>query len=245
MSESNSNKSNGDSKKITITLILILTLMITTTGGTYAYFAFSASNTTTVTGTAGTANVALTVTKIKPATTGSGVMVPQLSYYKNGSTNVNVLKLAIDNSCIDGNSNQICQVYNIVVQNTGTSNIRINTTFALAGGTFNHLKWFKLAEGTGSTPTTTYTYPSSITAAYGNLKTVTSVATKQHIPANNYYYYVIGVWIEETGEDQGQSQTVTTKKDQGTFTGTVGITASDMNGNNIGGVTSTITGASA
>lgn len=230
MNENEVNKKNSDSKKITFTLILVLVLMITTTGGTYAYYALSATNSATVTGTAATANINLTVSKIKPTAAGTGVMVPQHSGYNNK----NPLKTAIDASCIDGNNNIVCQVYTIVIQNSSTAAAKFNTTFSLSGGTFSNLRWYKLAEGSGQTPTTTYTYPTALTTAYGNLKTVTSLATNRSIAKNAYYYYVVAVWIEETGTTQNSIDT-------GTYTGTVTVSASDGSGNNVGGITSTFT----
>lgn len=232
--DSNNIKKDNDSKKITFILVAILVLMLTTTGGTYAFFALSANNASTVTGTASTASLTLNVAKIKPSSAGSGAMVPQLSYNAS-SNNKNILKLAVDANCLDGNNNVVCQVYTIVIQNKSSGGAKFNTTFTLSGGTYSNLKWYKLAEGTGSSPTTTYTYPSSITDKYGNAKTVTALGTTPStIAKNGYYYYVVVVWIEETGTNQNSTDT-------GTFTGTVAVSAADANGNSIGGITSTIT----
>lgn len=214
------NKDN-DSKKIFTMLIMVFTLMICTTSATYAYFALNATN-NVISGTAATANLTLAVSKIQPTATGSGALVPQYSYY--GSTNT--LKNAIDVGCVDTNNNLICQVYTIVLTNSSTSNIKVDGSFTLTAANMTNLKWYTIASGTGTAPTTTYTYPTT-TTQYGNLKDVTTLGTNISINSGASYYYVVAVWIEETGEAQ---------TDSGTFNGVISFNSSGG-----GGVTSTIT----
>lgn len=226
-------KKDSDSKKIFSMIILIATLMVCTTSATYAYFAINATNTNTVTGTAATASLTLTVNKIRPTETGSGRLVPQDSV----ANSTNILKLAVDAGCIDDNDNLVCQVYTIVLTNGGTSNVTVDGDFALTAAGMTNLKWYLLAEGEGATPTTTYTYPTNLPAAgYGNAKTVTALETSLMLngtttgtTASRSHYYVVAVWIEETGAAQ---------TDSGTFTGSIAFTPSDGSA----GITSTITG---
>lgn len=228
--ESNSEQ-HQDRKKILTLVVLIMVVMITTTGATYAYFAIGATNSNVVAGSAGTASLNLVVSKIKPTTTGSGKLVPQYSAFSGNNT----LKSAIDKNCIDANNNQVCHVYTIVVTNTGTSAVNLNGTFTLTAANMTNLKWQILAAGTGATPSTIYTYPTSLTAAYGNAKTATylgaantsgATATPILLAANGSYYYVVAVWIEETGNSQ---------TDSGNYSGVINFNSSVGNG-----VTSTI-----
>ena len=211
----NNVRKENDSKKIVTMIIMVCVLMLCTTGATYAYFALSATN-TSVAGTAATANLTLAVSKIKPTGTGSEKLVPQYSY--NNSTNT--LKSAVDANCIDGNNNLVCQVYTIVLTNNSGA-------FILTADSMTNLKWYKIARGSGTTPTTTYTYPTT-TSAYGNLKAYTHLDSARELNAGASYYYVVVVWLEETGEAQ---------TDSGSFSGTISFNSSDG-----GGLTSTIVG---
>lgn len=236
------NNEKSNSKKIIIMIVLVITLTCCITGATYAYFAIGATNNNVVTGTAASPNLSLVVTKVLPASN-TNPMVPQLSV--NTTTHANALKSAIDNGCVDANSNVVCHVYKITVQNTSTNaaSLRLNATITLSGGTYNNLKWYTLAtdNNVASVPAGTYTYPSSLTAKYGNLKEVTALGDQQQLSQNKYRYFYVAIWIEEIGEDQG-ANAVTTKKDQGTFIGEVKVNMVDASGNVVGGLTSTITG---
>ena len=223
MVNSDSVNKNNDSKKIFTMLVLVFTLMICTTSATYAYFALGATN-NSISGTAATAKLTLTVEKIKPTVAGNGALVPQYSYF-NGT---NTLKKAVDAGCVDANNNLVCQVYQIVLTNDSTSNVKVDGNFTLsAAATMTYLRWYTVANGVGATPTTTYTYPSA-TAAYGNLKTVTTFDDDRSLVAGSSYYYVVVVWIEEAGVSQ---------TDSGYFSGVISFNSSEG-----GGVTSTIRG---
>ena len=116
MNETNvENNQSNDSKKIITLVVLVLTIMVCTTSATYAFFAINATNSTTVTGTAATASLSLTVKKVLPTATNTGVMVPQRSYKGTTATYAasnEVLTSALNNSspgkCVDGNKNIVC-----------------------------------------------------------------------------------------------------------------------------------------
>ena len=229
---------NNEKKKITTLIILIVTVMISTTSATYAYFALSANNNNVITGQSAKVENELIVTKILPtqANQGTGVMVPQLS--ANTTNMTNALKLAIDGSCIDGNGNVACQVYKITFQNKSNATVNINSLITLTS-TMTNLKWYTIKEGNNvaSVPATpTYTYPASFTAKYGNAKAVTSLGATAKLDAQNYRYWYVVIWIEETGEDQYSND------GNKSFTGTIDIQSISATGNVIKGVTSTFTG---
>jgi hypothetical protein len=215
---------------------LILVLMLCVTGATYAYFAISASNNNVITGTAASVSMDLQVSRVIPAASNTNPLVPQLSV--NTSKGTNALGAAISGGCVDSNNNVTCHVYRISVQNKSTARLRLIETLTLSGGTYTNLKWYTLATANDSTslPTSvTYSYPSTFTAKYGNAKSVTSLGDSQQLSVNNYRYFYVVVWIEETGSDQNTI-------DLGTYTGTVNVNAVDTSGAVINGVTSTFTG---
>ena len=225
-------------KKITVLATLIVTLLMGTISATYAYFAISATNNDVITGTSAMVNSELIVTPVLPAegSQNSGVMVPQ--YSANPDRSTNALKTAIDGGCVDGNSNIVCQVYKIQYKNGSGAAIRINSTLTLESQMSN-LKWYTIAtaNNAATAPTTvTYTYPASFTTAYGNLKSTTTLGNSDVLNANSYRYWYVAIWIEEQGTDQ---YSVDGNK---TFNGTVEVQATDAQGNEIRGLTSTFTG---
>ena len=247
--DNNEYGSKKNTKRILVTSFLILLLVVSVTGATYAYFAISATNDNTISGTAADPKLELTVEKIAPAASVATMMVPQYSAYNNKNT----LKTAIDASCVDGNGNVVCQIYRIVIKNSSTNSaaLRLRETLSLtaaSGSTYNNLKWYTIAKGNNvnqatATGAQTYTYPGSFSAAYGNASTVNTLGQytgATTLSQNNYRYYYVVVWIEEIGQDQG-SGAAATRKDQGTFTGTVTVNAIDASGNTITGLTSTFT----
>lgn len=255
-------KKDSDAKKIFATLIMIAVLMLGITSGTYAYFALSATdNANIISGTAATASLTLSVSKAQPTT--QGPLVPQYSY--NNSKNVLALAIAgtSGNKCTDANGNTICLIYNIVVTNGSTSAVtlsgKITPSLVGSGSVFKNLKWYTLAQGKSATAGTTYSYPSSLSAAFGNnafntagttgvegflhktstgLKATTLDASKTDLLASGEsYYYVIIFWIEETGGNQNTT-------DKGTFKAQIDFSAINPTTKLIeGGITSTITGA--
>ncbi len=233
-------KNNKEKNKILALIILIVTLTVTTTGATYAYFALSATNTGTITGTSATVGGTLTVARILPTDTNwnssTKVMVPQLS--ANTTSRTNALKTAIDGGCVDANNNVACQVYRITFLNQGNAEIRINSLLSLTS-TMTNLKWYTVKEQNdiASIPASvTYTYPGSFTAKYGNAKSITALGASQTLNSNNYRYWDVVLWIEETGNDQYSAD------GNMNFTGDVTIQATDSSGAVIQGITSTFTG---
>lgn len=231
-----STNNHKEKNKIIGLVILIVTLMVSSTGATYAYFALSATNNNIISGTTAKVESELIVTKVLPATTGTGVMVPQNS--ANTTKSTNALKTAIDGGCIDANTNVACQVYKITFQNKSSAALNINSLLTLTSDITN-LKWYTLKEenNVASVPASvTYSYPASFTAKYGNAKSVTTLGSAQKLNVNYYRYWYVAIWVEETGNDQYSSD------GNKTFTGKVDIQAIDASGNAIQGLTSTFTG---
>ena len=196
-------------------VIGVATLVVAIIGATFAYFAASAENTTTVTGETSSADLTLAVTKV--TTDASGKLVPQYA------TGLGRALVGTDNhSCVDGNGNTVCQVYEITVTNGGTSAIVVNGTFALSG-TVTNLKWTELATATTTQSGFTAGNATSVTAFKSN---VTLAATGQ---SGNSATYYVAVWVEEQGSDQ------TSADASKSFTGTVRFEGAG------GGVTSTFT----
>ena len=233
----NNNQNNNDSKKITSLLILIATLMIVTTGSTYAYFAISASNDNTITGTAASVDLNLAVSRVTPDSTkwssSTQVMVPQLNTALSSAMNAT-------NKCVDGNSNVVCEVFEITITNNSTSSLRLRGalffTYTGTDATYSNLYWRQTTNANTMGSNTIFKASTSETtnSSTANSENATLVADLLLTPAStanaSQTYYVV-VWIEETNTTQNAI-------DRGTWTATVSFKDKVNPGK---GVTSTIT----
>ena len=187
---------------------MIIVYFITVTGSTYAYFALSASSDNKISGTTATANLALTVSKVFPSNTNN--LVPQLE---------SALGSAISSTykCVDGNSNNVCQVYKITIKNTSTASVDISGYIHFSGVTnLPNLKWRLLDSESALGTHNSY----SATGADNLFVDRVKISANQ---TNNYYMVI---WINETNSAQS---------DTGTFGATISFKSSNGTG-----VTSTI-----
>lgn len=109
-------------------IIGIATLMITTIGATFAYYTATASNNATIKGNMATVSLNVKVTKVTNADDQKGGLIPMSN---------NMMEQALQSSagtCIDNNGNAVCQVYKIIVENTGTSSMLVDGYVTLTGG---------------------------------------------------------------------------------------------------------------
>ncbi len=192
--------------QLTITIVLILFFSIT--GATYAYFAISATNNNTITGTAATVNLTLNVTKIFPTSSSSntGAIVPQLSVSE--STN-SPLSNALKNGCVDANSNVVCQVYHISIENQGgTATQVVDGKVSFYGNsamttdvktTMPNLKWKLIDSVDATTPANSVLGTNEDNAATSTA--VKFVSNLTLATADKYEYDMI-VWINETNVNQ-------------------------------------------
>lgn len=188
--------------------IIIIVYFITVTGSTYAYFALSASSDNKISGTTATANLALTVSKVFPSNTNN--LVPQLE---------SALGSAISSTykCVDGNNNNVCQVYKITIKNTSTASVDISGYIHFSGVTnLPNLKW-RLLDSESILGT-----HNSYNASGADNLFVDRVKLSSN-QTNNYYMVI---WINETNSAQS---------DTGTFGATISFKSSNGTG-----VTSTI-----
>lgn len=193
-------------------VIGVATLIVAIIGATFAFFAASANNATAVNGTTASASLTLRVERVAPTTAGN--MVPQLSQTLGAA-----ITGTDDASCIDGNGNTVCHVYEIEVTNGGSSTVVVDGTLDLTT-TIANLKWYKI---------NTATSDPSLAANGGNATSVKSLVTNVSLDANASETFYVVIWDMETGSDQ------TTPDANNSFTGTVTFTGAG------GGVTSTFT----
>lgn len=194
--------------KIQLSITLILILIFSVTGATYAYFAISVNNNTTITGDAATVNLTLDVEKVFPteASTNTGVIVPQLSV--SGSS-TSPLATALKSGCVDANTNVVCQVYKINIQNIGgTATQVVDGKISFFGNTamttdistvMPSLRWKLITSADAATPadselgTNTDLVASSSESVFAN---------DILMPTGAEFTYYIIVWINESNEDQ-------------------------------------------
>lgn len=242
LEQNSMNKKEHDFRNIMLSILGVFIILAAVSGGTYAYYAFSATNNTTVNGTAATANLTLAVTK--SSTDATGPMVPQPA-----TTIAKALVGTDSKTCVDGNGNTVCQVYQIAITNSSSAATFVRGYLKFTtSGKFTNLKWVLLGQsGTSFTKYTSYTdvtygLTSSSGTAITTATTVTatsatfSTSSTEHgdlfVTSTNLdktggttptkYFYIV-VWINETGAVQNSS-------DYGTFTGTVYFEAANGQG---------------
>lgn len=241
-------KKENDSKKIFTLLIMIFTLIVCTTGATYAYFAITTPTNTAMAGTAATAELTLEVTRLAPTnakwTSSTQKMVPQ--FEKVGGNGVELLTTAMNtsNSCVDGNGNVVCQVYEIKLTNGGTSKLSVsgNVTFSWSSpSTFANLKYRLKANETvelNETTAVTSTNLGGVTSSNVTSGSPITLSTQKSLAVATSYYWYIVFWINENSLEQNATDT-------GTFTSVVTFNPVDpTTGQAMQGVTSTIVSAS-
>lgn len=209
-------ENNG--KGIFYGVIGVATLIVAIIGATFAYFTATATNNDTISGTAAKGGLELTVTP-KSANM-ENPMVPQLS-----TTIQTAVTGTEGKSCVDGNGNTVCKVYEVMIKNTGTAKVVINGTFTLTAASMTNLKWGK--------STTSATTGFSATATYAKSETdivnpdEDGVQSFELEAAASEKFWIV-VFIDETNGDQ-------TGTDKDSFSGTISFNSAGT------GVTSTFT----
>ena len=220
----------------------IMTLVITTIGATFAYYTATRSNSNQIKGNMATITFDLAVTKMTTVDETKGGLIPMSntmveSALEGTDTNNDSTK----EICVDNNSNAVCQVYKITVENTSTSavNLRGAIYFTLGSdAVFTNLYWRQVTDANTLGTNTIYKYATDIntnsTTAEASNATLVSNLTLS--PNNNvtgsgsdYIEYYVLIWIRETTLEQNDT-------DKGTWV--MNVNFKDSTGN---GVTSTIT----
>ena len=181
------------SKKLIIFEIICVLIVIGIIGYTYSFFSVTTKNDSVIYGEAASVNLTLTVTKVSPGNNKG--LVPQLDDYITSAV------IGRKGSCVDDNSNNVCQVYKITLKNNGSSSVFVTGTLALDAKNNPNLKWAEI------TSTTEPELKSMI-----NKNSYSLLTSNEFYNANEEKNYYIVVWISETGLIQ---------TDNGTFSGVV------------------------
>lgn len=187
-------------------VIGVATLVVAIIGATFAYFTATDSDDTTVAGEAATASLSLTVTKVSTDATGGLIPIAE-SLLNNGLAGDSA---SGDKMCLDKDSNTVCQVYKITVENTGTTPARLDGTLTLTAAGYSNLKWANINKDAGLTADAE---PDDVGTNL-NASRVTSITANELYTAGQTKYYYIMVYINETNTSQN-------KTDTGSFTGNV------------------------
>ena len=163
---------------------------------TYSFFAVNKTNNNVIAGEAESMSIDLKVEKKAP--NNDNKLVPQLDEYITSAVK------GVNGSCVDGNNNNVCQVYKITVKNGGSTTTQLNGEVVLDAKNNPNLKWAVIS-GEAS-----WTKPTLKSNVYSHTHKV--LTTKEEYTGGQTKEYYIVVWISETGLDQ---------TDTGKFTGVV------------------------
>lgn len=219
--DSNMKKGN---RALLFSIVGVLTLIVAIAGSTYAFFAVSATNTSDIKGGSAYDENTLSMT-VTQKSAGTGQLVPQL----DAAIQKAVTGASGKGSCVDGNGNTICKVYEIIITNNSTVKLNVSGTLTLTAASMPNLKWAKGTSATAGFPTPTGTYYTKSNTTLGD---ATLNPTGQSGDSASYY---VVIWISETSASQ-------TDKDE--FTGVVTFNGyiEGGDGTTVGGITSTIRG---
>lgn len=194
--------------KVQVSISLLLVFFFSVVGATYAYFAVGATDVNTITGNAATVNLTLGVERVFPleSSTNTGAMVPQLSVSGSDSS---PLSTALKSGCVDSNTNVVCQVYKIDIQNKGgTATQVVDGSVSFYGdatlteniqSVMPNLKWKLVAS-----VDTAVLANSVLGTEVDNLasSTLTDFVSDLTLKTNDRYIYYMIIWIDETNQDQ-------------------------------------------
>ena len=124
---------NNNGRGIFYGVIGVATLVVAIIGATFAYFTATASGgNNVITGNMATITFDLAVTKVTHVDESKGGMIPMSN---------NMVEAAVthtgetgNGTCVDDNGNAVCQIYKIVVNNTGSASLFLDGYVTLTGG---------------------------------------------------------------------------------------------------------------
>ena len=115
-------------KRLIYLIVGLFTLFFSILGATFAYYTVTSSNNNTITGDMATIDINLSVTKMTNVDETNGGLVPMdNSMIEKAVTSSNGI-------CVDDNTNAVCQIYKIVVNNIGSAAIFLDGYVTLIGG---------------------------------------------------------------------------------------------------------------
>ena len=196
MEEQQNNKK--DRKKILIVSGICLVLIIAIISYTYSIFIVKKSDTGTITGTVASENLSIEVNQVAPfGDHSSKGLVPQRD------TAITSAVKGTKSRCVDDNENAVCQVYEVIVTNEGSSIVKLDGIIELNAGENPNLKW-ALIDSYSDEMTDK---PSLLTEAnpHSNKKMVSNEEFDKYGTegATNTYYLVM--WISEVEGQQNDT----------------------------------------
>lgn len=199
----------------------IVVLLLLIVGTTFAFFtAIAESGPGKITGSTATMGLNLSVF---PKSDGiNNPLVPQET-----SSIADAVIGTENGSCVDDNNNTVCQVYEIVIENTGDTSISLNGTISFVAPTVEDLKWglgTSATSGFSSSNTYAKTETDLIGPGVNDLQSISLEASDNVSGSGDdtAKFYIV-VYIEERSINQSSTN-------YGDFTGTVTFNAASGNG---------------
>lgn len=197
-----------ENKKLLFSIISVFLLVIVIIGGTYAYYNALVRSESVNNNTA-KADLSLTINKLStgasssliPISESTNVLTAAAKGYGNSGSTFDSTK-----SCIDKNGHSVCQIYEVIVTNTGTVGLNINGGVTSLSGT--------------NTPNISCTKMSSSVSvsSISSCTSSTSLANNTFLDANSSNTYYIMVYVKDTNVSQS---------DSGPFNGTITFTSAN------------------
>lgn len=198
-----------NNKKIIYAVILVILIIVITISSTYAYFSAISNSDNNIKG--GTLDVSLGLKVNKTSATGSmgNSLIPIYDGSIAGYDSQLETASKSEFNCVDKNGYTVCQIYEVIVSNSGNDDINVNTFISFDKKNVNNLKWALMRDEN--------------TVVSGNTHDITNnindtIARDTLIKSKGSSKLYFMVYVNNTGSDQSE-------EDRDGFTGTVTVSA--------------------
>lgn len=196
-------------KKVIYATASVILIIIVTISATYAYFSASTSSNNDIKGSTLDINLGLKVNKISATGSMSDNLIPIYDGSIDGYSSQLETAAMERYNCVDKNNYTVCQIYEVIISNTGKNDTSVNTFISFNKKNVNNLKWASMSDANTVISGQTHDIVNNVNNTIAsNIKLVGNGSDK--------LYFM--VYVNNTGNDQSE-------QDKDGFTGTVTVSA--------------------
>lgn len=196
-------------KKIIYAAASVILIIIVTISATYAYFSASTSSDNDITGSTLDINLGLKVNKISATGSMSANLIPIYDGSTNGYASQLETAAMEKYNCVDKNNYTVCQIYEVIISNTGKNDTNVNTFISFNKKNVNNLKWASMSGANTVISGQTHNITNNVND---------TIASNTKLVGNGSDKLYFMVYVNNTGNDQSE-------QDKDGFTGTVTVSA--------------------
>lgn len=198
-----------NNKKILYAIIFVILIIVITTSFTFAYFSALSKSDNDIKGSSLDVKLGLKVNMISSVGSRSESLIPIYDGSIVGHDSQLETASKSEFNCVDKNGYTVCQIYEVIVSNSGNDDISVDTFISFDKKNVNNLKWALMSD--------------SNTVISGNTHDITNgindtISSNMLLKSNSDSKMYFMVYVNNTGSDQSE-------EDRDGFTGTVTVSA--------------------